>query len=52
MREKLMWAIWCGGFRGNKYYVSREEAQIAADARTALSGREWVVKPILVKEGF
>jgi len=38
--------IFCGNLIGGEIYMTRDEAQAAADARTAMSGRVWEVREI------
>jgi len=42
----IVYAIFCGNFRGSSYYRTREEAQNAANFRTNCMGIEWTVREI------
>lgn len=44
----IVYAIFCGNYRGSSYYCTRDEAQAAANFRTNCLGIQWVVREIIL----
>ncbi len=45
----ICYMVYCGEFQGSIMYVSAEEAQKRADMLSAMTGRKWKVRRIIVK---